>query len=435
MNSSSQPLEIGFGEVDITPQPASPGSFRVFDPIGLRALILRQGNRNLAFLSGDFFSFEKVLLDGVIEALRDIPWLQAEHILPAVSHCGGAPILFQSYIHQPCAELRAFGQEARFVQAAAEAVRRAVADLKPGRVGFSRIEADGLSYNRRSHNAENQLVMSSALLPYPQHHLRYGPLDPHVYVMRVDEDEAGRKPRPRGALIAYGCHALCNNDKLGNVSADYPHYAREVISRAWGGAPVHFAPGALGNVVPIDRGGRTYQMVGNSVGGMALAALERTVTHSDAPLEIFQSSISIPTYAAKNTAEAEQKLAEAKNGLDGKARLDAYNARRREEGVARIDYTLTRIRLGDAEMLHLPGEIFVETAGAIRAAAGRPDLIVLSGPTADVGYLCPAEAFQEGGMEPSYTSVDDTAEQLIREAAIALLCESRAAVSRAPALV
>src|SRR5262245_34968363 len=170
MTEDRAAIEIGFGEADITPRPPvdDPEAFQVFDPVAFRAVVIRQGERNVTLLSGDFFSFESSVLRLTAEALTDLGWLETAHLLPSVSHCGGAPILWQSYIHQPCEYLRAFGQEARFAHAAAAAIRAAVADLRPARVGFGRAPAPGLLYNRRSFKDDGALVMSNFMLPYPR---------------------------------------------------------------------------------------------------------------------------------------------------------------------------------------------------------------------------------------------------------------------------
>lgn len=413
-------LQAGFGHADITPTPPDQAdAFTVFDPIGFHAMALRQGDEAVVMVSGDFFSFEDNLLSLMRDALADIDWLDPQHILVSVSHCGGAPILFPSYIHQPCEHLRAFGQEARFARAAAAAARAAIADLRPARVGFNTTTVKGVHYNRRSHDDDGKLVMSNFMLPYPRPDLRYGPVDETAYVMRVDEPTEDDLPPPRGAVVVFGCHALSNSDKLGHVSADFPGVLRRVISEAWSGAPVCYMEGALGNVVPFHRGGRTYQAVGNAVGGAALAALERTSTH-DLSLRVHTKTIAVPTYANTPLESAEAQLAGITDGKDGTARMNVYSARR--AAVAdEAAYTMTAVQLGDAIVLHMPGEVFVETAAAIQdASPGRPTIII-SAPSADVGYLCPPEAHQEGGMEPMYTSVTGEAETLIRNAAMELV--------------
>lgn len=422
----SSNIFVGFGVCDITPHPPmdDPGAFRIFDPISFRAMVIRRGGEAVAFLSGDFFSFEQNLIDIVRDELSDLKWLPGEHILTSVSHIAGSPILFPSYVNQPCEHLRQFGREHQFARAAALAVRRAALDdLRPARIGFNVMPCPGVAYNRRSHDDDGKLIMSNFMLPYPRGELQYGPVDDNVYVLRVDEPTNEYLPTPRGAAVVFGCHALSNSDKLGHVSADYPAYLRRVIESAWPDATALFMPGALGNVVPFHRSGRTYQCVGNAVGGVALAALERTSTHDDLPLRVERHTLRVPTFARKCLAEAEAELASISDGGDGAARMNVYAARQ-HVAARQVEYTMTAVHLGEAVLLHLPGEVFVETAEAIRAASGGKPTIIISAPAADIGYLCPPEAHAEGGMEPQYTAVAGEAESLIRAAACELISES-----------
>lgn len=417
----AQLLEVGFGEVDITPTPPreDPEAFKVFDPIGFRAVALRQGEEHVVFVSGDFFSFEDNLTATMREALADIDWLNPKHVVASVSHIGGSPILFPSYVNQPCKYLRSFGEERRFALAAAEAARKAINDLRPTRIGFNVVPCRGVHYNRRSHGEDGKLVMSNFMLPYPRPHLTYGPVDENVYVMRFDELDEEFLPRPRGATVVFGCHALCNSDKLGHISGDFPWYLRQVIENAWG-VPTVFMEGALGNVVPFHRAGRTYQSVGNAVGGAALYALEQTSTRGEVDMAVTTRTIRVPTFAPESEQAAQERMAASKEGADGAARMHLYAARQ-ATASREIDYTMTAARIGDALLLHLPGEIFVETAAAIRAASPLRPTVIISAPSADVGYLCPPEAHAEGGMEPNYTAVAAEAETRIRQAASELV--------------
>lgn len=424
-------LLAGFGHTDITPvpTPAAP-EFEVFDAISFRATVLRQGDEAVAILSGDFFSFEEHLLEQTCDELADIAWLPRRNILVSVSHTGGVPVLYQSYVAQPCPRLRAFGEEARFVQAAAAAVRQAAQSLEPVRAGFGSAAAAGVHYNRRSHDAHGNLVMSNFMLPYPRPELRYGPVDENVYVLRFDHVEDAYLPGPRGALIAFGCHALCSKDKIGHISADYPGAVRRVVESAWPGAAVGFVPGAIANVVPFHRAGRTYQCVGNAVGGAALYALERTATRPDLKLSVTQRVIRVSSYAPLSLPDA---IAACNDDTDGSQRMNVYAARR-AAAAAEFDYPITVVRLGDCAIVHLRGEVFVETARAIQDSSSTAMTIVLSGPSADIGYLCPPHAVAEGGMEPSYTAVAPQAEAAIRQAACELVAEGVSAVGagRAP---
>ena len=405
MSAAAYPqLQAGLGILDYTP--TSPdGAFTVYDPVSFRALLLRQGEQDVVLLAGDFFSLEADLVERARAALAATARLARAVILPCASHIGTAPILFRSYVKQRQAQLRWFDQEDRIAGYMAQAIARAEQHLRPVQIGMATAGCPDILYNRRSYDQQGQLVMSNFLFPYPRPELTYGDVDENVYVLRVDDLEGN----PLWASFTFGCHALCSTDRYGNISADYPGVARRVLAAA--GIDSVFLPGAIGNVVPVSRGGRTFERVGNSVGAAALYALEQAVT-GPVQLEVSHQTLQVPTFPSKTVTAGEEH--------DGLRRHQIYG-RTEHAQRTQLSYPLTEIRFGDASLLHMPGEIFVETAAAVRAAAAPRRVVVVSGPTADVGYLATPLAHQEGGMEPQYAGLAPEAEPSIRAAACALV--------------
>ncbi len=404
-------METGFGMKDFTPQEPRDGSFRVYDPISFRALILRDGDTNVTFLAGDCFSIEEDIMTRVRERLRDIAWLNLNHILPCASHVGTTPILFQSYVSIPCEALKYYGREDYFAENMAAAVRNAARAMEPSRLCAGASSAPNILYNRRSYDRNGNLVMSNFKFPYPRPELTYDDVDDNVYVLRIDDLEGN----PTCCAIVFGCHALCNTDKYGHVSADYPGVARQVVEAA--GLRTLFLPGSIGNVVPVSRAGRTYKRVGHSVGGAALYALEQAGTNGSGNFGVSQKNIRLPTFSYDDPDAVETELKSTPQRSDGLQRFQAYGSRHYASGRRTLDYTITRVSASGVEIVHLPGEIFVETAFAIKSASRAPLTIVLSGPTADVGYLSTPRAHREGGMEPRYAGLAVEGERLVRAAA------------------
>jgi hypothetical protein len=81
------------------------------------------------------------------------------------------------------------------------------------------------------------------------------------------------------------------------------------------------------------------------------------------------------------------------------------------------------LRVGNARVLHLPGELFVEYQ--LAAKAMRPDLFVAMAAYGDYapGYICTAEAYPQGGYEASEraSGVAPGVEQVLTEAMEQLL--------------
>ena len=418
------PLMVGIGVQDFTPDPPENGSFRVFDSICFSAMVIRNGETSVTLLAGDFFSIEDGLLTLVKERLADIAWLESNHILACAAHIGTAPILYQSYVRQSCEALRYFGRESFIAEQMASAIRKAAENMKPARIGLGASLVPGVLYNRRSYDREGKLVMSNFLFPYPRPELTYQEADENAYVLRVD-DSSGT---PRACAFIFGCHALCSTDRNGNISADYPGVVRKVLRSA--GIEGLFLPGSIGNVVPLSRGGRTFERVGNSVAGAVLYALEQIETRSDTFFDVLRTSVSVPLFDHASLQPEADIAACTSPASDGLHRFHTYGKRLQATHSGRFAYAMTRIVVGEAELLHMPGEIFVETAKAIKDAAADRLLAVISGPSADIGYLSTPRAHDEGGMEPLYAGLAREAEQTIREAACRWVARPRSAVSR-----
>jgi len=77
------------------------------------------------------------------------------------------------------------------------------------------------------------------------------------------------------------------------------------------------------------------------------------------------------------------------------------------------------IRLGDAAIVGLPGEIFCQSGLEIKRRSPAPHTLVAELSNDAVGYVPPREAFQQGGYEPtlgSATFAEDSAERLVESA-------------------
>ena len=94
------------------------------------------------------------------------------------------------------------------------------------------------------------------------------------------------------------------------------------------------------------------------------------------------------------------------------------------------------LRVGDARVLHMPGELFVEYQ--LAAKAMRPDLHVMMAAYGDYGpgYIGTAAAYAEGGYETSATAsnVAPEVEPVLMDAMKQLLGEE-ALTSRSPARI
>lgn len=411
------PMLAGFARVDITPELDTPPSFEIFDPIFLRALHLRQGERQVTFLAADLFLFDEHLSGLMARHLEDTD-IDADWILPGASHLGTGPTFFQYYVNQPTAALKQFGEEESYARAAAEAVLRARADAAPAHLTVLAGQAEpGLSYNRRAHDHEGRLRMVSLTeFPRPPEHLHYGEVDPQVGVLYCERPDK----RPL-ALINFGCHALALWDYRGNISGDYPGCLAALL--AGEGIDALFVQGALGNVHPVRLGSDPCGRIAHSLAATVLSLVRSGAAEKDAELKFFTRTLALLPRAVGDVEEARRHWEAQPADQEGLARYKYWLAQHYQD---RSPYTfaLRAVVLGDAALLHLPGEPFAETARAIRAEAPFERVLILANPCPEAGYLPTPEAHGEGGDEPMFAALEVQTEAQIRRAVIELLREA-----------
>jgi hypothetical protein len=245
------------------------------------------------------------------------------------------------------------------------------------------------------------------------------PKDDEVQVLRLDTLDG----QQFGALINFGCHALCAEDIRPNISGDYPRYVADLFQSV-GGIPSVFTQGGLGDQVPIERKGFAARRMGRSVGAQALYVFEQLKPSAAPPLGVHFTTVDVPS-----------RIIAADPGIE--ARLSLRNSRPRYQRFLWeryhrhpvIRYPIRVVTLGDVALVNLPGEVFHDTSVAIKVTSPYRHTLVISRATREVGYVPTPEAFKQGGMEPELTGIGETSETIIRQAAIEFL----RAIAAAPA--
>ena len=178
------------------------------------------------------------------------------------------------------------------------------------------------------------------------------------------------------------------------VSADYPAFATRVVEQAEGGVSL-FALGLAGNTVPLQRGPKPCEQMGKALGGEALKGLQLAATTGETALHAATREITLPV---RPTSSSED----------------------------RISTEIQVLRLGDAYLVGLPGEVLVEVGLAIQKKAGVENLFIVTLANDAVGYVCPRQAYEQGGYEPeSGTHLAKGAGEIMIEQVLALINEMK----------
>ncbi len=305
---------------------------------------------------------------------------------------------------------------------AATAIRTAIPSAQPiTHYGFGVANVKEVASNRRILGSDGKVravrytaTKDPALRAEPE-----GVIDPEVSLLSFWNNNT-----PLACLTYYACHPQ-SYYRTGIPSPDFPGIARIIRSQAIPEAlHIHFN-GAGGNI-----GAGKYND-GDKENRMSLAlklaegmkqAWLATEKHPLTAIDVGWQSIPVKLPVAAHLKEAELIEAlktEPARGYIAKADQLAWVMRCKEEHPVDI----ACLRTGDARVLHMPGELFVEYQ--LFAKELRSDLKVAMAAYGDYGpgYIGTKIAYEEGGYEtsPAASNVAPGAEAILNDAVQRLL--------------
>jgi hypothetical protein len=291
--------------------------------------------------------------------------------------------------------------------------------MRDVRIGAAAGELPEVLYNRRPTTNEGRVEMAFTVpaeiaatrtvetsgvdctrvvftLPPERKPLTFGPVDPVVFAVRV-EDTSGAIV---GSIVGFGCHPVSIYPSLSTtISADYPAFATRVVEQVEGGVSL-FTLGLAGNTVPLQRGARPCAQMGRAVGAEALKRLQLAATTGEVTLKALSREVIFPIKKAPATDGIEVQTADS------------------------ITTEIQVLKLGDIYVLGLPGEVLVEVGLAVKERAGGMNLLVVTCANDAIGYVCLREAYERGGYEPdSGTDLAPGAGEIMVAESLALLEE------------
>jgi len=424
-------LKGGCAKVNITPPLGIPligskgqPSDAILDELYAKALVLNDGNNTIAIVSADllYTPLEEITnpVRRIIKEKTDIP---ERNVLVCATHTHSGPEVFTRSKLKPKDEVSDSEIDNFYLQTLikklASSALIAHKNMQEVKIGAAKGHVPEILYNRRPKNADGSVTMAFTLPPEvaatrkieagpegdtrvtfeladEQEQLDFGPIDPEVCVLRV-QDANGHIV---ASLVNFGCHPVSIYPHLStSISADYPAYAAQVVQQAEGGICL-FALGLAGDTVPVRRGLKPCQQIGKALGGEALRRLQLVTTTSEVTLQALKRQIRFPTKKAPspdpNTAD------------DGA-----------QEYVAT---EMQILKLGNIYILGLPGEVLVEVGLQIKKRAALENLFVVTLSNDSIGYVCHSKAYEEGGYEPaSATNLAKGAGEIMIKEALELL--------------
>lgn len=264
------------------------------------------------------------------------------------------------------------------------------------------------------------------------------PFDTEVKVMRVDSED----DKPIAILVNYACHPTVLSAENYLVSGDYPSYMMKGIERVYPNCEAMFLQGAAGDIsTRHNRRGSTFKeakRMGYMLSGKALEIATKIETSSYAELNsaIIPLNISVRKFASeeeclKNIKKAKKILEELKQ--KGAPQNQIRTAVVTLQGAER-NYTLKKslkikefvtemqlLRLGNAVIVSVPGELFNELGLRIKSLSDQHDIFVAGYTNDYIGYILTPEIYEEAGYESGVAMVNKTAGDMIVKVAEGLL--------------
>jgi len=372
----------------------------IHDDLLARALVVEADGQRLALVSCDLIGLTTESVASIREMAEKAAGVPAASVLIACTHTHSGPTT---------GVLRHPGLDLEFVhiveKKVAGAIAEAASNLADAALAVGRGRAR-IGVNRRQRQPDG----STTLGKNPE-----GPTDPDVAVVRVD----GPGGRPLAIVACHACHpvVLAGGNYL--VSADFPGRLAAFVEGVFPGCRCLFFNGGCGNINPVVVGG-TFEdasRLGRFLGAEVVKVAEGLSPRPEAVVGTSSRAVEVPLAPLPSAEEARTTIEERTRVLEEQLASGAVSREVAEadweRGWARevmseygkpdrlraLSLELMGVRLGNAALIGMPGEVFVEIALAVKNAAPLQPTAVVSYANGVVGYIPTARAFEEGGYE------------------------------------
>ena len=460
LKQESKTLRAGMACTDITPKLGvqvagavgvhRPARF-IADPLFAKALVLESDSRKLCLVALDLTIVTKQHSDRIRRWAADELGFDRDAVMIHATQTHSAPTLGHFLISEEFEIPEEFdwirGGDVRYNSFAEdrimEAIKRANDSLSPVKVGMGSGVEGRMAFNRRAVMRDGSVSMPgrSWRSPLGPTEIRYleGPIDPEVGVICFRGDSL----RFPAILVNYSCHPVHVFPKP-IISPDWPGALSDEMIRLYGKACVPIVlNGACGNINPWPPFDPDYVEDHRHMGSVLAGTVERvveTLTFGEVvELDWRTRNLRIPIREIdpEELEKAEKVLKEQPEpvwtdrphvGVDPRwvmaaSLVDLYNLRQRSP---KYDYEIQVFRIGNAALIGLPGEPFVEGGLQMKLASPTYPTYIIHDINHYVGYLPTKEAFKRKGHETvtgNWSRLIPEALDIVVESATELLCD------------
>lgn len=355
--SISPALDVGFGEVEITPDVngkrpvwvAGYGMGRrakgVHDPLFARAVVLRDGDTKFALVAVDVVGLQ---YPTVLQMREKLP--EFKYVMVSSTHNHEGPDTVGIWGATPISS----GVDPKWMEALVEKVAKLVKDT----------EAAAVPCEAAYGTAEDEALLRDSREPYV--------FDPILRVIKFTRTDNGK---PQGVLVQWNCHPESMGSENQQLTADFPWATIKRMKEKLD-CPIAYFSGAVGGLMAPPRGKipnakgefppegdfEFCELYGNAVGDLALKALEKTETVQLTPLQVSAKPIAIPL-ENKLYQVARQLGIMKRNGIVFTGDVEDVSQELKPGDKTSTPGAMTEvavIRLGDIHVACIPGELYPE---------------------------------------------------------------------------
>jgi hypothetical protein len=398
----------------------------VDDPLEARGIVLLGGGRPIVLAAVDWCELRNDSYEQwrhfLAEAAGTDPERVAVHCLhqhdAPMADLGAQRLLDRAEGTSPCVD-PAFHEAAG--RRLAEALKGAIPKAQAfDTIGTGRAKVEQVASNRRVLGPDGKVAIvrySSAAKDSKAAEAPEGLIDPWLRTLSFWKGDT-----PLAALHYYATHPMSHYGK-GRVSSDFAGLARRVRQDEQPGVFQVYFTGCAGNVTAgkyNDGSDPLRNILRDRIHAAMAAAWDATERQPVDDLAWRVEPVRLPP-----RSEASFGCVESRKVLDDPKApvVRRNNAAIQLAWLQRQDRPtdLTCLHLGNARVVHLPGEPFIEYQITAQRTAPERFVCVAGYGDGGPGYIPTAEAYDQGGYEPTVALVGPGSEELLRKALAKLL--------------
>lgn len=406
----------------------------VLDDLEVNTVAFSDGKKTAVMMVLDAEGIAKSDTDTLRRHVAECTGLPIESVWLSCTHCHTGPFIEEN--HPSAIERGYFGTlKEKLVTAA----KKAVADLKPARLGYAVATAPDISYVRRF-RMKDGTIRTNPGVNNPDIEAPIGEVDERVNVVRIDRENAETI-----VIVNFGVHP----DTVGgnNISADYPGFLRRTTERTLDNVKCVFLNGAEGDVNHVNvspkngeanglfadfdgpRGYAHTRHMGNVLTGSVLQVYEKVNYVDTDKVDFTVKTVKVPANLPK---PEEIPQATYYNDLHNAGRDDeipftamalttvvanAARIKRLEHGPEFFDIYVTVFAIGNIAFVGFSGEPFTVMGTRLKNSEAFKMILPCALTNGRQGYFPARSAYDEGGYEASASDFKaGVAELLVDEA-------------------